>query len=85
MNNQIQPVQGEEKRPSRLPWVIELLSLALCIGLGIYFYIACQCRWELILLAVWAVVLAVLGSALVRAECRKYRKRRQAQSAQIKE
>lgn len=85
MENQTQPVQDEEKRPSRLPWVIELLSLAVCIGLGIYFYIVRQCRWEPILLVVWAVVLVVLGSALVRAERREYRRRRQAQSARIKE
>lgn len=57
-------------------WVLEALGLLLCAGLGIFFFWYRQCQLDVILLAVWDILLVGMVSALVWAERRTAKGRR---------
>lgn len=63
-----------KKNKAWVAWIIELLIFFICIGLGIYFLRIQQCQWELILVAIWGIILLVLSLCLVWTEWRVYKR-----------
>lgn len=69
-------MSGQRKR-LRIVWVLEVLFFAAALAAGIIIALLGRCIWEPILLAVWAVILLVLGILLLKNERRLDRRLRE--------